>query len=525
MAGVPDASTEEGAAGEPSEEAAQSFIANVYFSQATSLLNQGVLPEAETYFREVLRIRPDHADALNNLGTAVWRQGRLREAESYYRKARALQPNDFAILNNLGNVCRERGQLVRAFRLHRKAVKLQPDSPRALMNLGVTLSELGRFDEAVVFCRKSLVLDPDFADCHVNLGMTLARQGNLDEALVCYEQALALQPDFPEARRNRAYIWLARGDFERGWPEYEWRLRCPKFRSLPVNRPRWAGEDLQGRTILLHAEQGLGDTLQFIRFAPLVKSRNGRVVVACPEALVRLLRRSPGIDLAVDWASPHPEYDVHAPLLSLPSILKTTPANLPAEIPYLSAGAPEIDAWRKVVARAIDQAMGAGPSDLSRTFKIGIAWQGSRRHPNDRWRSFRLARFAPLAATPGVRLISLQKGDGADQLAKLAGRFPVAELSAGSQSGEGPRDLLDTAAVISGLDLVVTPDSAVTHLAGSLGVRVWVALSAVGEWRWLVDRDDTSWYPTMRLFRQAELGDWDGVFERMAIALRQELSA
>jgi Flp pilus assembly protein TadD len=528
MAGESNQSTDGAAAFEPSASDARSYTARVYFGQATSLLNRGMLAEAESYFKEVLRIWPDHADSMNNLGTAVWRQGRLHEAEMYYRQARALAPDDFAVLNNLGNVFREQGRLTRAVRLHQKAVRLQPDSARALMNLGVTRSELGDFDQAVRLLRKSLRLDPDFADCQVNLGMTLARQGNLDAALLCYEEALRLRPDFPEPRRNRAYIWLARGDFARGWPEYEWRLKCPKFRTLPVNRPRWSGDDLAGRSILVHAEQGLGDTLQFIRFAPLLKNRGAHVAVACSELLLRLASRSPGVDLAVDWMSPLPDCDVQIPLLSLPSVLGTTLETLPSEIPYLSPDVQTVERWRPIVARAIGDHPNAESDALGkahRIFKIGIAWQGSRGHPTDRWRSFPLEYFAHLAALPGVRLISLQKGDGAEQLAKLGGRFAVAELNAEAGESQGLRDFLDTGAVMSGLDLVVTPDSALAHLAGGIGVKVWVALSTVGEWRWLIDREDSPWYPTMRLFRQTSFGDWDGVFKSMALALARELSA
>jgi len=528
MAGVLEVSRGDEAAAQGRPEVASSFIATVYFDQATSLLNRGFFAESEAYFREVLRLQPDHANALNNLGTALFRQGRLQEAERCYRRARTLKPNDFAILNNLGNVLFEQGRLDQALRRYRKAVQLQPDSPEALMNLGVTLSELGRFDEALLSIRESLRLLPDAANCHVGLGMTLARQGNLDEALVSYEQALRLRPDYPEPRRNRAFIWLAGGDFERGWPEYEWRLRCQNLRVLTVNRPRWTGEDFEGRSILLHAEQGLGDALQFIRFAPLVKRRGGRVLVACPQSLIRLLTRWPGVDLVVDWKSPLPDCDVHAPLMSLPAILGTTLANLPAEIPYLRVDAGTVEDWRPVVARAIARAAGGRTSEERqpvRVLKIGIAWQGNRVHPSDRWRSFPLTHFAHLAEVPGVRLISLQKGDGTEQLARLAGRFPVAELSHRDQDGEDRRDFLDTAAVMSQLDLVVTPDTAIAHLAGSLGVPVWVALSTVGEWRWLIDRDDSPWYPTMRLFRQTTFGDWDSVFERMAGTLSQELAA
>jgi Flp pilus assembly protein TadD len=521
-------SKEDEAEARPVADDSSAYIADVYFAQATSLLNQGMHEEAEAYFREVIRIRPDHAETLNNLGTAVWRQGRSREAERYYRRAQAIAPDDFAVLNNLGNVFREQGRLKRAVRLHRKAVELQPDSSRALMNLGVTLSELGDFDEALGWLRKSLQVDPGFADCHVNLGMTLARQGNLDEALLCYEEALRLRPDFPEARRNRAHIWLARGDFARGWPEYEWRLQCPKFRTLPVNRPRWTGEDLAGRSVLIHAEQGLGDTLQFIRFAIAARERRGRVVVACPQPLVRLLSRCPAIDLAVDWMEPLPDCNAQIPLLSLPSILGITTDTFAAAVPYLSADADSAAAWRTKVAQAIGRRPEGtcdDPKRPSRIVKIGIAWQGSRGHPLDRWRSFPLSLFVHLAALPGVQLISLQKGDGVAQLARLAGRFPVIDLNSECQEREALGDLLDTAAVMSGLDLVVTTDSAVAHLAGGLGVKAWVALSTVGEWRWLIDREDSAWYPTMRLFRQASFGDWDGVFRRMASALSHELAS
>jgi len=527
MAGVLHESRNSPALEPARSDVANSFIATVYFQQATSLLNRGLYAEAEAYFREVLRIWPDHGGALNNLGTAVWRQGRLQEAESRHRRALALKPDDFAILNNLGNVLWEQDRLDEALRYYREAVQLRPDSPEALMNLGVTLSDLGEFDEALTYIRESIRLQPAPADSHVNLGMTLARGGDLEEALACYEHALMLRPEFPEARRNRAYIWLARGDFERGWSEYEWRLKCPKLRTLPVDRPLWGGDDLEGRTILLHAEQGLGDTLQFIRFAPLVKERGGRVVVACPAPLLRLVVGCAGVDVVVDWMKPLPDCDLQAPLLSLPAILGTTLADLPGQVPYLTVDGRTVHDWRPVVERSLGHGKSGatnGRCNPARDFKIGIAWQGNRENKVDRWRSPPLTHFAHLAAVPGVRLISLQKGTGTEQVAELAGRFAVAELLHQDGSDEDQRDFLGTAAVMSQLDLVVTPETAVAHLAGGLGVRVWVALSTVGDWRWLIDREDSPWYPTMRLFRQTAPGDWESVFERMARALNHELT-
>ena len=271
----------------------------------------------------------------------------------------------------------------------------------------------------------------------------------------------------------------------------------------------------------------MGDTLQFIRYASIVKQLGGRVVVACPKSLIRLLTLCPGVDHVVDWNLPLPDCDVHAPLLSLPAIVRTTLATIPAEIPYLRADAATVQDWRPVVAQAIEQATPADKSSTSkssRTFNIGIAWQGNRNNKVDRWRSFRLSHFAHLARLPGVRLISLQKGDGREQLVSLAGLFRVAELAHPDHGDEDRRDFLDTAAVINELDLVVTPDTSLAHLAGALGARVFVALPAVAEWRWLIDRDLSPWYPSMRLFRQTAPGDWAGVFERIASVVGHELS-
>ena len=336
------------------------------FEKAATLLDRGLYAESEGYFREVLRLLPDHASALNNLGTAIWRQGRVHEAEECYRRALVHDPNDFAILNNLGNVLWEQGRLDEAVRWFRPAVALRPDSPVVLMNLGVTLSDLGAFDEALGFIRESLRLLPDSPESHVNLGNTLARQGNLDAALACYEHALRLRPDFPVARRYRAYLWLARGDYERGWPEHEWRLKCAKPRVLAVNSPRWTGDELQGRSILLVAEQGLGDVLQFIRFAPPVKQRGGRVVLACPDPMIRLVSRCPGVDLVVDWNSTLPDCDVHVHLMSLPVILGTTLDSIPGE-PYLSVDAQAVEDWRPIVARALSQGEPCGLVDGKNT--------------------------------------------------------------------------------------------------------------------------------------------------------------
>jgi hypothetical protein len=276
----------------------------------------------------------------------------------------------------------------------------------------------------------------------------------------------------------------------------------------PSQAPLWDGSPLEGRTILVRVEQGLGDTLQFIRYLPLVQRRGGRVILVCQPALVGLLTgsRGLGIERLLAQGDPLPEYDLHVSLLSLPGLLGTTLENVPADVPYLEAEPQPVEAWR--------QRLGS-----YRGFKIGIVWQGNPDHRMDRFRSTRLAQFAPLARVPGVHLFSLQKGPGAEQLAALTDRFPVTDL------GSGLDDFRDTAAVLKNLDLVVSVDTSVAHLAGALGIPVWVALHFPAEWRWLTGREDSPWYPTMRLFRQTSPGQWEDVFRRIAEALRPRMAA
>jgi Flp pilus assembly protein TadD len=490
-----------------------------YFSHGTSLLRQKKLAEAEACLREALRLDPDNADALNNLGTAVWEQGRAAEAMAYYLRAHQFKPNDFGIMNNLGIVLWEQGRPDRAVTFYRRALEQEPESFDTQMNLGVALSDLGLFDEALTWLRSAKLLQPDSADAWDNIGMTLARQGYWPEAMTHYDKAIELRPDFGEAHRNRALGWLAHGDFERGWPEAEWRLRCRNPPGFRVAHPRWSGENLPDKTILLHWEQGLGDTIQFSRFIPQVAERLGKVWVYCQAPVKRLVDRCPGVDCVFDGSvTPPPPFDVHAPLMSVPAILGTTLSTLPTT-PYLSVDSATIEHWRLAVARALDV------SDPASVFKIGIAWQGNPENKIDRWRSFPLELLAPLAQVPGVRLVSLQKGAGTEQIAGLGGRFPVAVLGSRVEGLEDRRDFLDTAAVMCVCDLVVTPETAIAHLAGALALNCWVALCLAGDWRWMVEGDRTPWYSHSRLFRQTTMGEWTGVFQRMALALRGEVAA
>jgi tetratricopeptide (TPR) repeat protein len=479
-----------------------------YYDLGNVLLQQSQFADAEAAYRRCLQLRPDHAEALVNLGFALGEQNKLDEAREVYTRALQLRPDLAEIHHNLGNLLRDQGQPDEALARYDEALRLRPDYAKAHINRGIALINCGRIDEAVACLEHGVALEPDRAEAHASLAGALSVQQRFDEALAHNARALELNPAYLEAEWNRSLIWLQLGDYERGWPAYEARWRCRSTLPLPpFEQPRWDGGPLDGKTVLLYAEQGLGDTLHFIRYVPLVRARGaGRVVVQCQAPLLPLLSRSPGIDQVVASGAPSPPFDVYVPLLSLPGLFHTTLDTIPAEVPYVFPDPELVAHWRRQLAPV-------------RGVRVGIAWQGSPRYAWDRHRSVRLEQFEPLARVDGVRLISLQKGPGREQFWALAGRFPVVDL--GDQVDETAGPFMDTAAIMANLDLVVGVDSAIVHLAGALGVPVWVALTYTPHWCWLLGRDDCLWYPTARPFRQTSQGDWPGVFARLADALRQ----
>ncbi len=482
--------------------------------------------ESEACAREALRLWPDDIDMLNALGVAVWRQGRPDEAVEICESAHRIKPDDFRVLTNLGLVHLEQQRNVEAADCFRAALRVQPKAFDPQMNLGIALSNQGNFDEAMGWLDSALRIRPDSFDALQNVGMNFGRMGRIDEAIDFFERALQQRPDFAEIHRNLGYMLLQLGDYQRGWAEHEWRLTCKPHHGCRVNRTFWNGDDFRDQTILLHFEQGYGDTLQFIRFAPMVKRRGGQVLVICQAPLLRLVARCPGVNLAFDGSVYEPACHIQAPLMSLPSIFGTTLDTIPATVPYLTVNPVLLDHWGSIVSRTLGSEgatepgapVGSRSSRPGRPMLIGIAWRGNPGNQLDQWRSFPLTQFAPLAELPGVRFISLQVAHGSEELANLNGRFPVIELP-----GRRGLDFSETAAIMSHLDLVIAPCTAVAHLAGALGVPTWVPLCHIGDWRWLRGRDDSPWYPTMRLFRQSRLDEWESVFRRMADALKLEL--
>jgi tetratricopeptide (TPR) repeat protein len=473
-----------------------------------SLVRQNQMAEAEPAFRRCLEIDPGHIEARVNLGFALGELKRLDEAQACYEEALRICPDLAEAHHNLGNLLRDQSKIEEALPHYYEALRLRPDYAKAHTNLGVALVARGDLDEALQSLEEGVRLAPDSAEARSSLGTALCALGQLDEALAHYEEAIRLKADFAEAHWNRALVRLLRGDLERGWPDYEWRWRCARNSPMPeFTQPRWDGGPLEGRTILLHAEQGLGDTLHFVRYAPLVKARGGRVIVQCQAALIPLLARSPGIDGLAAWGDPSPPFDVHMPLMTLPSVFHTTLETIPADIPYLFADPDLVAHWRRQLSPITSR-------------RIGITWQGSPRHPWDRHRSVGLASFEPLGQLECVQLISLQQGDGAKQLREWRGRLPILNLGDLFDRANGP--FMDTAAIVCNLDLVIAVDTAIAHLAGGLGVPVWLALHHTPDWRWLLERTDNPWYPTARLFRQPSPGDWSSVFRGMADELRRQ---
>jgi tetratricopeptide (TPR) repeat protein len=474
-----------------------------YYNLGIALRDTGQLDEAVAAYRKAIQFKPNYAAAENNLGNALREKGLFDEAVTAFRQAIRLNPDQPETYNNLGTALREKGLLDEAVAALRDAIRLKPGFVEAYYNLGSVFWEMGYLDEAIASYRQAIRLNPNFIEAYPDLGTTLREKGSLDEAITTCRQALGPKPDCAEAHDTLSSVLLLKGDLLEGWNEYEWRWRR---RNYPTPRgefaqPRWDGATLNGRTILLHAEGGFGDTLQFIRYAPMVAKRGGRVVLECQPPLRRLLEGFAGVEQLISTSDPLPSFDVHCPLMSLPWAFGTTMETIPAAVPYLRADSAMIESWRARLG-----------SDKGQ-FKVGLAWAGSARFRRDQPRSLTLEHLAALGALAGVTFYGLQKGPPGEQAQNPPAGLQLTNL------GPELKDFSDTAAVMSLMDIIISTDTSVAHLAGALGRPVWVMLQFVPDWRWLLDREDTPWYPTMRLFRQKRLGDWGEVIDRVAKAL------
>lgn len=464
------------------------------------LRDQGRREEAEAPLRAVVSLQPGAARSHASLGSLLRDLGRPADAEATLRLALRLQPGDPETLTELGNTLHDLDRHAEARAQFREALRVRPDHPGAHLGLGVTAGTLGNFPEAEHHLREALRLRPDLPEAHNSLGSLQRDLGRLPESEASLREALRLRPGFPDACTNLGFTLLQAGQFATGWTahEHRWHAHPLRFQARDLGRPAWTGGPLAGRTLLLHAEQGLGDTLQFCRYVPLIQRDDGHVLLEAPQSLERLLATLPGVAVLRRGAS-LPPFDVHCPLMSLPYRFGTTLATIPAPVPYLRADPAEVTTWHARLAR-----LPPGP-------RVGLVWAGSPGMSADRRRSLLLEALAPLADVGGVRFVSLQKGPAAAQA--LSSDFDLHDPT------EALRDFADTAALVEALDLVIGVDTAVVHLAGALGKPVWLLNRADTCWRWLTGRDDSPWYPTLRLFRQTSPGEWTGPVEAMRDAL------
>lgn len=508
--------------------------AELHSKMASALRMRGRLEEAVAGFRQAAHLAPQSSEAYYQLGNTLHLLGRLEEASESYCAAIRVDPSRAEIHFNLGVTRSLQGRHDEAAEAYRRALRILPDYPEAHNNLGGILQTLGCLEEAVRSYQAALRIRPDYADAHYNLalalqdldrpeealshydavlerqashweahnnrGNTLLALGRPRQALESYEAALGLRPDYAEALWNRGVVDLLLGNFERGWEGYEWRHRRADAFRRDFRQPAWDGAPYPGRTLLVYAEQGLGDTIQFCRYLELAKRRGGCLWFESQARLLPLLERLPAIDRLLPQGSGPEAFDLQIPLLSLPRIFGTRLDSVPAPVPYLTVDPACCELWRRRIGHRHKR-------------RIGLVWGGNPNHPSERRRGIPLAEFSTLASVKHAAWFSLQRGPQASELAS-----PPAGLRITNLESEGAT-IQDTAAILMNLDLLITVDTMTAHLAGALGRPVWVLLSFAPDWRWMLDRSDSPWYPGMRLFRQPRPGDWRPVIEAVAAEL------
>lgn len=440
--------------------------------------------------------------------------GEQLEAEQVLNEGLEILSTDAGLQCAMAALCESKKNLNQTEFHYRQALRFTPGFVQAWVGLGNVLQNQHRHSEAEQCYQEAIAVSPSHPEAHFNLGVCKQRQGQYDAARVCFDRAIGCRPDFVEAHWYQSFVCLLMGDYERGWDEYAWRLRQKQNIPRPFSQSTWDGSSLVGRTILVHDEQGYGDTFQFVRYLPLVKARGGRVIFECHPKLGPVLSGCAGYDEIHERISsdstPNTVFDTQIHLLSLPRLFQTRPESIPADVPYIKANPERVAYWRDRV---------AGDTD----FKIGIAWAGSANHTNELNRSCALAAFRPIADMPGVSLYSLQKGPGSEQVDSPPTGMAIKRLDKEMDLTER---FVDTAALMVNLDLVISIDTSIVHLAGALGCPVWTLLCASPDWRWGEEGTHSPWYPSMRLFRQSAAGNWDGVMAEVcdALALRVQRS-
>ena len=476
-------------------------------NRANVLIQLERYQDARRSIDAVLRLAPSHSPALANHAVVLIREKKYGEALSAIDRALTAQPNDPHLLSLKGDALRELSRLDQALAAYEKALALKPDQPEVLLSCANVLMDRGRLEDALASCEQAIKLKPDYVAAILLKANILLNLRRSDAAFAAYDEAVNTDPAYAEAHYHRGSAHLLHGKLEAGWRDFEhrWKVKDRASDKPVLTGAEWHGEALDGRSIIIYSEQGLGDTIQFARFLKPVIARGGKLTFLCHPNLTRLFRSLAGEFEITGAVEAGRRFDFQCALMSIPHRLGLE--TIPAELPYLKAEQMLIEKWREQIG--------------SRGSKVGISWQGNPIGQIDRGRSVPLIKFAPLAAIPGVRLIGLQRHHGLDQLDDLPTGMKVEKLDA---FDEGDDAFIDTAAIMQCLDLIIVSDSAAAHLAGALARPVWVALKEIPDWRWMLARADSPWYPTMRLFRQPASGNWDAVFAHMADALSREVT-
>jgi len=487
-------------------------LAEAHSNRGNALHELKRFEEALASYDRALMVRSDFADAHFNRGNSLKELKRFEEAIESYAGALNARPDYAEALANRGNNLKELKRYEEALASYDRALTVRPDNAETLHNLGIMLHELKRYEEALASYDRSLTLGPDNAETLSNRGITLKELKRFEDALASYDRALAARPDYAEAHWNEALLRLLIGDFGRGWVKYEWRWKNKTIAAPKRNfsQPLWLGADaIDRKTILLHSEQGFGDTIQFCRYVPLVAARGARVILEVERPLQELMTTVAGATQVVAKGNPLPDFDLQCPLLSLPLAFGTRRETIPSLTPYLCTPVRARNNWQTRF----------GPKTRAR---IGLVWSGNPGHKDDHNRSISLRSMMPLLDIDAT-FVSLQRNVRADDMAVLNDLTTLKERSDLFHFDDALSDFSDTAALISNLDLVISVDTSVAHLAGALAKPVWVLLTFVPDWRWSLDRDDSLWYPTARLFRQDETRKWDSVIARVRAALSEHI--
>tara|TARA_B100000809_G_scaffold263615_1_gene317282 strand:- start:563 stop:2491 length:1929 start_codon:yes stop_codon:yes gene_type:complete len=470
----------------------------IHNNLGVTLYKQGKCDKAIETYQRVIQIQPDFAEAYNNLGMALKKKGELDAAVQVHHQALRIQPDFAEAHRNLGDILQKQGKYDKAVEAYQRAIQIQPNYAAAYNNLGIAWQKQGKLEQAIQIYHKTLVIRPNYPQAYNNLANTLKEQGKLQGAVQAYHKAIEINPSYIDAHKNLGIVLLLQGDFQRGWQEYEWRLKSDDLCIANRAQTRWDGSSLSGKTILLYAEQGFGDTIQFIRYVHLLVEYDTEIIVECQPELLQLFKNIGAIKKTIVMGESAPKFDVNASLLSLPRILGTDLNSIPVKSPYL---------YTKSGSHT--------DLEMCSEYKVGIVWAGNLKHPNDNNRSVELQQFSVLFDVEACQFFSLQVGKRRNDIIRYHYSNTIIDL------GGDFSNFSDTAAAILELDLVISVDTAVAHLTGALGKPIWVLLPFMPDWRWLLEREDTPWYPTMRLFRQTDTRDWAGVLQKVRFALEK----